>query len=132
MTKATYFYGLGRRKSSTARARLYAGKGAMTINGKTADEYFCGNQTLIFDMAKPLVTLKRETQYDITVVVSGGGEHGQAGAIRLAISNALADQNDDVRSTLKKSDLLVRDAREKERKKYGLRKARKPRQFTKR
>jgi small subunit ribosomal protein S9 len=132
MSKSTYFYGLGRRKSSTARARLYEGKGSITINDKPAIEYFDGNETLMHDMVKPLVLLQREGQYDITVKVTGGGEHGQAGAIRLAISNALADLNDDIRSTLKRSDLLVRDAREKERKKYGLRKARKPRQFTKR
>ncbi len=132
MAKNDYFYGLGRRKSSTARARLTTGKGVITINDKPALEYFSGDESLVYDMVKPLVLLAKDSAYNISIKVSGGGMHGQAGAARLAISKALSVMNDDVRSTLKKADLLVRDSREKERKKFGFKRARKQRQFTKR
>ncbi len=132
MAKNEYFYGLGRRKSSTARVRLVGGKGTITINDKPAMEYFAGNESLIHDMVKPLALLDKTTAYDLSIKVSGGGVHGQAGAARLAISKALSAMNEDVRSTLKRADLLVRDSREKERKKFGFKRARKQRQFTKR
>ena len=131
-TKTDYIYGLGRRKSSTARARLYKGKGGITINDKPIDEYFAGNGSLAWDIGAPLRLLEMEKSYDITVLVKGGGHHGQAGAIRLAIAKALASLNDDLRSTLKKEGLLVRDSREKERQKPGLKGARKKEQFSKR
>jgi len=130
--KSTYHYGIGRRKSSTARARLYKGKGSMTINDQPALEYLDGSQPLEWELAAPLRLTGKDEAYDITLKVEGGGLHGQVGASKLAISNALADLGDDLRSTLKKAGLLKRDPREKERKKYGLRSARKKEQFSKR
>lgn len=133
MVKGTYAYGLGRRKSATARARLYSGgKGNVTVNGKTAAEYFADSEKLLHEMVAPLRQLEKLETYDITIVVSGGGHNGQIDAIKLAISKALADMNDDNRSTLKKAGLLKRDPREKERKKAGLKRARKAEQYTKR
>lgn len=132
MAKDTYHYGLGRRKSATARARLYGGKGNITINDLPAKEYLDGNEMLLHELSKPLSLIGKEKAFDITIRVSGGGASGQVGAMTLAISNALAEMNDDLRSTLKKAGMLKRDPREKERKKYGLRKARKKEQFSKR
>ena len=133
MSKDTYIYGLGRRKSSTARARLYSGgKGVITINTKPALEYFSGAERLVHDLVEPLRLLSKEKEYDISLKVSGGGTQGQVGACKLAISKAIASLNDDLRSTLRRADLLKRDPREKERKKFGLKRARKQRQFTKR
>lgn len=129
---ATYNYGIGRRKSATARARLYKGKGKITINDLPAEAYFDGSETLAWDLHEPLRLSGKADQYDITIKVSGGGFTGQVDASKLAISNALADMSDDLRSTLKKAGLLKRDPREKERKKYGLRSARKKEQFSKR
>lgn len=128
----SYIYGLGRRKSSTARARLTKGKGAITINDQPALEYFDGSEALVWDIAAPLRLLDMEKSYDISIKVSGGGMHGQAGATRLSISKALAGLNDDLRSTLKKAGFLVRDSRKKERMKPGLKGARKKEQFSKR
>ena len=130
--KDSYFYGLGRRKSATARARLFKGKGVITINNKAAEEYFDGNTTLVAKLTDPLALVGLQKEYDISVVVSGGGANGQVGAIRLAISKSISAMNEDLRGTLKKSGLLKRDPREKERKKYGLRGARKKEQFSKR
>ena len=130
--KDTYHYGLGRRKRATARARLFGGKGKITINDKTAAEYLDGDEQLLWELDRPLALLGKEKAFDITIVVSGGGTSGQVDAMKLAISKALAEMNDDLRSTLKKAGLLKRDPREKERKKYGLRKARKKEQFSKR
>jgi small subunit ribosomal protein S9 len=127
-----YFYALGRRKSVTARARVMNGKGAITINGKAADDYFANSKSLLNELQKPFTVLELNNKYDVTVVVSGGGMSGQAGAIRLAIAKALVVMNEDFKSTLKRADLLGRDPREKERKKFGLKGARKQRQFTKR
>ena len=127
-----YFYALGRRKSVTARARVMNGKGAITINGKTAEDYFANSKSLLNELQKPFTVLELNNKYDVTVVVSGGGMSGQAGAIRLAIAKALVVMNEDFKSTLKRADLLGRDPREKERKKFGLKGARKQRQFTKR
>jgi len=127
-----YTYALGRRKSASARARLFKGKGHITVNGKTADEYFAGSQQLLREINKPFALLEKEGQFDVSIVVEGGGSNGQALAIRLAISKSLVVLNEDYKSTLKRADLLSRDPREKERKKFGLKGARKKRQFTKR
>ncbi len=130
--KNQYFYALGRRKSATARVRLQGGKGKITVNGKTAEEYFDGSQYLLTELSKPFVVLQQENKYDISVVVTGGGHASQVDAIRAGISRALVLLNEDLKGTLKRADLLSRDPREKERKKFGLRGARKQRQFTKR
>ena len=127
-----YFYALGRRKSVTARARVMNGKGSITINGKTAEDYFSNSKSLLNEIQKPFTVLELNNKYDVTIVVSGGGMSGQAGAIRLAIAKARVVMNEDYKSTLKRAELLGRDPREKERKKFGLKGARKQRQFTKR
>ncbi len=132
MAAVRYNYGLGRRKSATARVRLVPGKGNIVINGKTAAEYFENSKNLLAELQKPFVALEMVDKYDISVVVSGGGHAGQVDAIKLGTAKALAVMNEDLRSTLKKADLLGRDPREKERKKFGLKGARKQRQFTKR
>ena len=132
MAAQNYFYALGRRKSSTARVRLQGGKGTIVVNGKPAEEYFAGSEFLLNELNKPFVALQQENKYEITAVVTGGGHAGQIDAIRLGISKALALMNEDLKSTLKRADLLSRDPREKERKKFGLKGARKQRQFTKR
>lgn len=131
-TDKKYFYGLGRRKSATARARLYAGKGNLTINDKPAGEYLDGNKTLLAEITDPLALVGKQKDYDITVLVSGGGKAGQVDAIKLAIAKAITVDAADLRGTLKKAELLRRDPREKERKKYGLRSARKREQYSKR
>ena len=128
----TYFYGLGRRKSATARARLYAGKGSIIINDKPAAEYLSDNKTLLAEITDPLALVGKQKDYDITILVQGGGFSGQVDAIKLAIAKALTTAHADLRSTLKKAEFLKRDSREKERKKYGLRSARKREQFSKR
>jgi small subunit ribosomal protein S9 len=127
-----YFYALGRRKSVTARARLMTGKGAITINSKTAEDYFANSKSLLNELQKPFNLLEQNGKFDVTVIVSGGGMSGQAAAIRLAIAKALVVMNEDFKQTLKRADMLGRDPREKERKKFGLKGARKQRQFTKR
>lgn len=132
MVAAKYFYGLGRRKSSTASVRLYAGKGGITVNDKTAAEYFDDNKTHLAEITDPLALVGKQKDFDITVVVKGGGTAGQVDAIKLGISKALVIAFPDLRSTLRKADLLKRDPREKERKKYGLISARKKEQFSKR
>lgn len=132
MSKNDYFYGLGRRKASTARARLMGGKGSITVNEKPAVDYFCGNEAWLQELVQPLQLIGKQDAYDITIKVDGGGLAGQVDASKLAISKALSAMNDDLRSTLKKAGLLMRDPREKESKKYGLRSARKREQFSKR
>lgn len=132
MADKKYFYGLGRRKSATARARLYAGKGNLTINDKPAAEYLDGNKTLLAELTDPLALVGKQKDYDITVKVSGGGTAGQVDAIKLAIAKAITVDGPDLRTTLKKAEFLRRDPREKERKKYGLRSARKREQYSKR
>lgn len=132
MAKNEYFYGLGRRKSATARARLMGGKGSVLVNDKKAEDYFAHNDEMLAELKTPLTLIGKEKAYDITIVVSGGGLGGQVDASKLAISKALSAMNDDLRSTLKKAGLLKRDPREKESKKYGLRSARKREQFSKR
>lgn len=132
MAKDSYFYGLGRRKSSTARVRIMGGKGAITVNGKPAQEYFADSKYLLKKLEEPFVLLENNGKFDVSAVVSGGGHQGQAEAIRLGVAKALVVLNEDFKSTLKRADLLSRDSREKERKKFGLKGARKQRQFTKR
>lgn len=132
MAANQYFYAIGRRKAATARIRLQGGKGTIVVNGKPAEEYFAGSEFLINELNKPFAALQQENKFEITVVVSGGGHAGQIDAIRLGISKALALMNGDLKSTLKRADLLSRDPRERERKKFGLKGARKQRQFTKR
>lgn len=132
MADKKYFYGLGRRKSATARARLYSGKGTITINQKPATEYLEGNKTLLAELTDPLALVGRQKDYDITIMVSGGGKAGQVDAMKLAISKAITVDAADLRGTLKKAEFLRRDPREKERKKYGLRSARKREQYSKR
>jgi len=127
-----YIYGLGRRKSATARARLYVGKGSIVINDKPAAEYLSDNKSLLAEITDPLALVGKQKDYDITVLVQGGGFAGQVDAIKLAIAKALTTAHSDLRTTLKKAEFLKRDSREKERKKYGLRSARKREQFSKR
>jgi small subunit ribosomal protein S9 len=132
MPAQNYFYALGRRKSATARVRLQGGKGTITVNGKPASDYFAASSNLAHELQKPFGALEEENKFDISVVVDGGGHASQADAIRLGIAKALTALNPDYKGTLKRAELLGRDAREKERKKFGLKGARKQRQFTKR
>lgn len=127
-----YFYALGRRKSATARVRLMNGKGNITINGQPAKDYFNNSKGLINELNRPFAVLEIENKFDVSVVVSGGGHSGQVDAISLGIAKALATMNEDLRSTLRRANLLGNDPRVKERKKFGLKGARKQRQFTKR
>jgi len=128
-----YFNAVGRRKSATANVRLSRGtSGTITINQKPAEEYFAGSKYLLSKLQQPFASLELENKFNIAVLVSGGGHDGQAEAIRLGITKALVQVNEDYKSTLKRADLLGRNSREKERKKFGLRGARKQRQFTKR
>jgi len=127
-----YFYGLGRRKSATAQVRLTTGKGAILINSVPADQYLANSKYLLNKLQAPFVVVDMVNKYDISVKVSGGGHEGQVEAIRLGIAKSLVALNSELRSTLKRADLLGRDSREKERKKFGLKGARKQRQFTKR
>lgn len=132
MADVKYAYGLGRRKSATARARLFKGKGKVTINDKPAAEYLSGNNALLAEVTDPLALVNKQKEFDVTIRVSGGGLSGQVDAIKLAIAKALTVEHSDLRSTLKKAEFLKRDPREKERKKYGLRSARKREQYSKR
>ena len=127
-----YFYALGRRKAATARVRLMSGKGAIVINQKPANEYFENSKTLLAELQRPFNVLELENKFDVSVLVSGGGHAGQADAVRLGIAKAFVLLNEDYKATLRRADLLGRDPREKERKKFGLKGARKQRQFTKR
>ena len=126
-----YFYGTGRRKNSVARVRVYTGTGKITINDRDIDSYF-GLETLKLIVRSPLVLLGLEGKYDVVVRVSGGGVSGQAGAIRHGLSRARLQQSDENRAVLKKAGFLTRDPRMKERKKYGLKAARRAPQFSKR
>lgn len=132
MPKNDYFYGLGRRKSSTARARLTGGKGNVTVNEKPASEYFNGNEAFIFELLEPLRLLQKTDSFDISLKIEGGGHHSQIGASKLAIAKAVSVMNEDLRTTLKKANLLKRDSREKERMKPGFKGARRKEQFSKR
>jgi small subunit ribosomal protein S9 len=133
MANSKYFYGLGRRKSATARVRLLSGKGEITINGKASAEYFDSSKSLQSELMKPFNVLELDPEkYNVSAKVAGGGHASQVDAIRLGISKALVELNEDFRGTLRRAELLGRDPREKERKKFGLKGARKQRQFTKR
>lgn len=127
----TFYYGTGRRKSSVARVRLYNGNGRVVVNGKSIDEYF-GLDTLKLIVRQPLNLTETTGKFDVHCNVKGGGVAGQAGAIRHGIARALLQFNNDLRTVLKKAKFLTRDPRMKERKKYGLKKARKAPQFSKR
>ena len=131
-SKKPYFYGTGRRKSSVARVHLFEnGTGAITINGRDIDDYF-GLETLKLIVRQPLVTTGMVGKVDVVAAVSGGGVTGQAGAIRHGISRALLLASEENRSVLKAAGFLTRDPRMKERKKYGLKAARRAPQFSKR
>jgi small subunit ribosomal protein S9 len=124
-------YGTGRRKSSTARVFLRPGKGAITINNRSIDEFF-GRETARMIVRQPLEITKMTDKFDVLVTVEGGGISGQAGAIRLGLSRALVEYNDQLKPELRKQGLMTRDAREVERKKVGLHGARRATQFSKR
>ncbi len=125
------FYGTGRRKKSIARVRITNGNGKITINNKTLDEFF-GVETLKVIVKQPLVSTNSLDKFDVVAKVTGGGISGQAGAVRHGIARALVEANAEYRPVLKSAGFLTRDARMKERKKYGLKKARKAPQFSKR
>ncbi len=126
-----YFYGTGRRKSSVARVRVYSGTGKITINDRDIDDYF-GLETLKLIARQPLALTGTADKFDIVCRVNGGGVTGQAGAIRHGLSRALLQYDAELRGTLKKAGFLTRDPRMKERKKYGLKGARRAPQFSKR
>ena len=126
-----YFYGTGRRKNSVARVRVFNGTGKVTINGRDINDYF-GLETLKLLVNSPLVLTENEGKFDVVVNVVGGGCAGQAGAIRHGLSRALLQFNPELRPILKKAGFLTRDPRMKERKKYGLKAARRAPQFSKR
>ena len=126
-----YFYGTGRRKSSVARVRVYAGTGKITINGRDIDDYF-GLETLKLIVNQPLELTDTVGKFDIVCTVAGGVVTGQAGAIRHGLSRALLQYEEELRPVLKKAGFLTRDPRMKERKKYGLKAARRAPQFSKR
>ena len=126
-----YFYGTGRRKKSVARVRLYPGTGSVTINGKNIDDYF-GLETLKLIVMQPFEVTENGGKFDIVATVKGGGLSGQAGAIRHGISRALLTADAETKPLLKKAGFLTRDPRMKERKKYGLKAARRAPQFSKR
>ncbi len=129
--KKPYFYGTGRRKKSVARVRLYPGTGVITLNKRDIDDYF-GLETLKLIVRQPFAATATEGKFDVECSVIGGGVSGQAGAVRHGVARALLQFNADLKPALKKAGLLTRDPRMKERKKYGLKKARKASQFSKR
>ena len=127
-----YYEGIGRRKTSTARVRLHSGgTGAITVNDKPVDEYF-GRQTDAQTVAAPLKLAGADTRFDVTVKVSGGGDTGQADAVAMGVARALLEVDAELKPMLRKAGYLTRDARAKERKKPGLKRARKAPQYTKR
>jgi small subunit ribosomal protein S9 len=130
-SKQPYFYGTGRRKHSVARVRVYEGTGNITINGRNIDDYF-GLETLKLIVRQPLALTDTLDKFDIVCTVAGGGVTGQAGAIRHGLSRALLQYDENLRPELKKAGFLTRDPRMKERKKYGLKAARRAPQFSKR
>ena len=130
-SKIKYFYGTGRRKHSVARVRVYPGSGNITINNRSIDDYF-GLDTLKLIVRQPLALTETAEKFDIVCTVTGGGVTGQAGAIRHGLSRALLEYDAELRPGLKKAGFLTRDPRMKERKKYGLKAARRAPQFSKR
>jgi small subunit ribosomal protein S9 len=131
MADATYYYGLGRRKCAVARVRLLHGDGRVMVNGKTVTDYF-GRAALEAVVRQPLVEAALPTPFSVVVKVVGGGHAGQAGAIRHGIARALVRMDEAMRPTMRRKGYLTRDPRVKERKKYGLKRARKAPQYTKR
>ena len=131
MAKETRYSAIGRRKSSVAKVTITPGKGIITVNGKPVSDYM-PYETLVMDLVQPLELVDAREKYDVNVVVKGGGFSGQTGAIRLGITRALMLANAETRPTLKANGMVTRDARIKERKKYGLKKARRAPQFSKR
>ena len=129
--KEVKYYGTGRRKASIARVYLVPGKGSITVNGQDVNEYF-PYATLVMDLKQPLEITGTTERFDITTTIKGGGFTGQAGALRLGIARALLEANPDFRPALKVAGMLTRDSRVKERKHYGLKKARRAPQFSKR
>ena len=131
--RSEYYYGMGRRKTSVARVRLFpAGDGEITINGKNARSYFGQRDALLAVIAAPFRAVELENTYNMTIRVVGGGTSGQAGAIRHALARALVRMNPDFKAALRRAGYLTRDPRMKERKKPGLKRARKAPQYTKR
>ncbi|MFQ5933610.1 MAG: 30S ribosomal protein S9 [Dehalococcoidia bacterium] len=131
MTEQRYFYATGKWKSAVARVRLFPGRGPILVNGKPFQEVFAGH-TLQDVITEPLNVTQLQDNYNASIKVSGGGSSGQAQAIRHGIARALLEANGELRPTLRKAGLLTRDPRIKERKKYGLKRARKAPQYTKR
>ncbi len=131
MTNKNYFYGTGRRKTSVARVQLHPGAGQVLINGKPMQDIFT-REALQMHILEPLRLTNMANKYTVVVKVAGGGTTGQAGAIRHGIARALTEANESLRPSLRKVGLLTRDPRMKERKKYGLKRARKAPQYTKR
>ena len=127
----TCYYGTGKRKTSIAKVKLVEGTGKITVNGKDVKDYM-PYETLVIDLTQPLALVDSKDKYDINIVVKGGGFSGQTGAIRLGITRALMLANQENRPVLKANGMVTRDARIKERKKYGLKKARRAPQFSKR
>ncbi len=126
------YYGTGRRKEAVARVRIFPGKGKIEINKQSPEEYFGGRESILAQVRKPLEVVGVKDKYDVVAKVEGGGPSGQAGAVRLGIARALLEVNENFKGELKKLGLLTRDPREKERRKYGLKKARRAPQFSKR
>ncbi|MGI6367812.1 MAG: 30S ribosomal protein S9 [Anaerolineae bacterium] len=126
-----YYYGTGRRKTASARVRLYPGETGFVVNGKPADEFFSRPQDLR-DASEPLAATEKLGQFRVSVVVAGGGVTGQAGAVRLGVARALLVADPELKAVLREGGFLTRDARAKERKKAGLKRARKAPQYTKR
>ena len=131
MAKENKYTAIGRRKRSVAKVTLTPGKGNITVNGKDVKDYM-PYETLVIDLTQPLALVDSKDKYDINIVVKGGGFPGQSGAIRLGITRALMLANQENRPVLKANGMVTRDARIKERKKYGLKKARRAPQFSKR
>ena len=132
MTEPAFHYGTGRRKSAVARVRLYPGDGSIVVNGKPAQQYFGGRFLHQMNLTQPLRLTGTLDRFNVSVRVAGGGVSGQAGAIRHGIARALTRFDEELRPALKRAKLLTRDARVKERKKVGLKRARKAPQYTKR
>lgn len=132
MTEKRYYQGTGRRKTAVARVRLFPGSGEFVVNGKSMVDYFGGREFFHRDIVRPLELTGLKDAYNVLIKVRGGGVSGQAGAARHGIARALLDVNAELRPTLKKAGLLTRDSRAKERKKAGLKRARKAPQYTKR
>src|SRR5215207_11534123 len=132
MAEAPYIWAVGRRKAAVARVRLYPGSGRITVNGRPATDYFGGRAIYQASLFEPLHLTGTRDRFDVTVRVVGGGVSGQVGAIRHGIARALVRSDEELRPTLKRAQLLTRDARVKERKKVGLKRARKAPQYTKR